>query len=316
MFRLSIIIPLYNVENYIEECLRSILTQLIPEVEIVIVNDGSPDKSIHIVKSILGTLDDSISKQFVIVEQENQGLSVARNTGIAHAQGEYIGFIDSDDKVMPNYFNKLIKVIDLNKYDIIDFNLINSLGVEVKTRDGNTNSLDSVFQYGNWFSPGRVIKKHLLINNNFMPGIYYEDLALTPILYTKAKATTHINQPLYWYRLNPEGITQSSSDEKNALTINSFEFILNHYLKLYEEDGNPYLYYIIAQSFFLLCVNACRKVSLYESIKYLSMYNKQVQTINNDIANSLSLNPKLKFFLKFPRSYLINYNLYCKLRNI
>lgn len=317
MFKLSIIIPVYNVEKYIEECLKSIIDQLVPEVEIIIINDGSPDDSINIVKSILRKLSKCMSKQFVIIEQENQGLSVARNTGITYANGKYIGFLDSDDKFMPNYFEEIIKVIDCNAYDIVDFNFINSLGTELKTRSRKTSGLSSVFQCGNWFCPGRVVKSQLLTSNKFIPGIYYEDLALIPILYTKAKATAHIDQPLYWYRINPEGITMSSSDEKNALTISSFKFILNHYLTLYQKERNPYLYYIIVQSFFLLCINACRRFSLYESLKYLSVYSKQVNAVTKDTnAKSISLTPKLKLFLTIPKSYLLNYNLYCKLRTI
>lgn len=90
----SIIIPVYNVEQYIEQCLSSIYAQDISEdiFEVIAVNDGTPDNSMSIVKTIA-----SQHKNLVIINQENQGLSVARNTGLDHAKGEYIWFVDSDD---------------------------------------------------------------------------------------------------------------------------------------------------------------------------------------------------------------------------
>ena len=90
----SIIIPIYNVEKYIEQCFTSIYAQDISEdiFEVIAVNDGTPDNSMSIVKTIA-----SQHKNLVIINQENQGLSVARNTGLDHAKGEYIWFVDSDD---------------------------------------------------------------------------------------------------------------------------------------------------------------------------------------------------------------------------
>lgn len=90
----SIIIPIYNVEQYIEQCFTSIYAQDISEdiFEVIAVNDGTPDNSMSIVKTIA-----SQHKNLVIINQENQGLSVARNTGLDHAKGEYIWFVDSDD---------------------------------------------------------------------------------------------------------------------------------------------------------------------------------------------------------------------------
>ncbi|HBM8571239.1 TPA: glycosyltransferase, partial [Escherichia coli] len=102
---LTLIIPVYNVEAYIEECLESLFPQIANsknnDVEVIIVNDGTPDKSMDIVIHAIKKY--SLERQVRVVNQCNQGLSAARNTGIRLATGDYIGFIDSDDYVSENY---------------------------------------------------------------------------------------------------------------------------------------------------------------------------------------------------------------------
>lgn len=115
---ISVVIPLYNKEPIIERSLKSVLTQDFDDFEVVIVNDGSTDRSVEIVRGI----DDS---RITLIDQENGGPSKARNTGVKHAKGEWIVFLDADDELLPNtldYFNTLIQtyrdidIIDCNKY--------------------------------------------------------------------------------------------------------------------------------------------------------------------------------------------------------
>lgn len=102
MKELSFIVPVYNVEDYLEECLDSLLKVQNIDYEIVIVNDGSKDNSLNITKKYKDEHDEVIR----IISQENQGLSVARNAGIDNAYGEYLVFIDSDDYIIPENFTK------------------------------------------------------------------------------------------------------------------------------------------------------------------------------------------------------------------
>ena len=90
MIKLSVIVPVYNVENYVSECIESIVSQTLKEIEIIVINDGCTDNSIENIKKIK-------DKRIMIVDKENGGLSSARNRGIKEAKGEYIIFIDSDD---------------------------------------------------------------------------------------------------------------------------------------------------------------------------------------------------------------------------
>lgn len=112
----SVIIPVYNVENYLKECLDSVLNQTYKNIEVIVINDGSTDKSLHI-------LEDYSSKfnNIKIIDQENSGQSVARNKGLENAKGKYIYFLDSDDYILPDTLKKLIKKLEMNNLDIIRF---------------------------------------------------------------------------------------------------------------------------------------------------------------------------------------------------
>lgn len=315
MFKLSIIVPIYKSQDYIKECMISILEQLPPEVQILCINDGTPDNSMQIIEAILDQYGENIRKQFVIIDQENQGLSGARNTGLQNADGEYIGFVDSDDKILPNFFNEILETISDSNYDIVDFNLIDSNGGQRFTRQGQLDTIDSVFKSSNWYCCCRVFKKTLFTKFRFTSDIYYEDLALTPKLYLNSKMTIHIAKPLYWYRLNENGITLNSTDKANQHTIKSFEVILNSYLESYYENPNIYYYYLIVNTYFLLCVNACRRFSLKKSFYYIKKYKNIIKGLNQheDSESKKLFTSKLLAFYRQPKLYILAYNLYRKL---
>jgi glycosyltransferase involved in cell wall biosynthesis len=115
--RLSIIVPVYNVEKYIERCLLSLLNQDIPksEYEIIVVNDGTPDNSADIAQSIADK-----NENIIVVHRENGGLSAARNTGMEHAHGEYVMFVDSDDYLMPNVLASMVDTATTQGLDILE----------------------------------------------------------------------------------------------------------------------------------------------------------------------------------------------------
>ena len=108
--KVSIIIPVYNVEKYLQKCLESLVNQTLKEIEIICINDGSTDKSEEILK-IFAQKDDRI----IVVNKENEGQSVARNVGIKLAKGEFLGFVDSDDWVDLDFFEKLYLLFTLLK---------------------------------------------------------------------------------------------------------------------------------------------------------------------------------------------------------
>lgn len=313
MYQLSIIIPIYNVEDYIEECLYSVLNQLPNNVEVICINDGSPDTSMQIVKSIIRSKNSSVQNQFRLIDQDNKGLSGARNTGIEQAQGEYIGFLDSDDKLCPSYFDSILEVISSDKaYDILDFDLINSTDKLYKTGSAD---LESTFSLMNWFSPARVYHRSLFKNNRFSLDIYYEDIDLTPQLYLEAKNIYHIDKALYWYRYNEQSITRSTNSSSNAKVINSLEFILKKYLDKYNQNNNKYYLVIAIQCFFLLCTAASNRFGLIKAVSYVTKYRSQIKIINiKDLPLSKKyIDKKILAFHRNPLSYIFLYNTYIKL---
>lgn len=113
---ISVVIPVYNVDKYITDCLESIVSQTFSEWEVVMVNDGSSDRSVEICKSFCER-----DSRFRVLEQENRGVSAARNTGIDACCGEYIFFMDADDTILPNTFEALNAVLHETKADMVSF---------------------------------------------------------------------------------------------------------------------------------------------------------------------------------------------------
>src|SRR5690625_1653273 len=113
---ISVIIPVYNVENYLVECMKSVVNQTYENIEIIAIDDGSTDNSLKILEDFALRNDN-----LTIVSQENSGQSVARNKGIKKAQGKYIYFLDSDDYILPQTFEQLINTLEENKLDLIRF---------------------------------------------------------------------------------------------------------------------------------------------------------------------------------------------------
>lgn len=305
MYKLSIVIPIYKVEKYIQECLESFIFSISPQVEVIIVNDGTPDESMKIIRTIISKLEPEIQSQFVLIDQDNHGLSVARNKGVQAASGQYVTFLDSDDKLNEDYFTEILPHLNNYKYDLIDFNMITSEGKLIKTSD---DSLQGVFSLMNWFSQARIIKKDIINRHPFTPGIYYEDLDTIPKIYLEAESIFHLEKTLYWYRTNNEGITRSLSLENSITTINSLEMILQSYYALYKKDNNPFYTIPLMQSFYMLCINACKRFSLQKSYHYLKKYeymdiniNKKVMPIDYKILDkkflAFSLSPKLYIYI-------------------
>lgn len=241
---LSLIIPIFNVEKYILECLQSVAKNLPQDnVEIILVNDGSPDRSMQIVDDFLKSLDEKLSSHFNVINQENQGLSAARNIGIKNSTGEYIGFLDSDDILNENALNEVISLLQYKKYDLIDFNIhrINDSGVRTDflkpimdqgAYDLNTDVLKLIFNQSAWYAWKRVYKRDLFRDIDFPVGVNFEDAYTVPFIYLKAKSIYVSHFEIIGYRFNPNGITQTMS-EKNLQDLRNASIKLSKYIESY-----------------------------------------------------------------------------------
>lgn len=218
---LSIIIPVYKVEDYIRRCLDSIYSQNVKEelYEVITIDDGSPDKSMVIVEEFAES-----HKNLTIISQKNQGLSVARNTGLQHAKGRYVWFVDSDDWIANDSLFTILNIITKQEYDIISSDVIKSYddssrnhAVE-RDRDRFIPSYKYLLDYPVGLSQRFVLNRQFLIDNelSFYPGIYHEDAEFGMRMIAKSCGVLHIKKHLYHYFQRSTGGIMSSWKLKNT----------------------------------------------------------------------------------------------------
>lgn len=186
--KVSIVIPVYKVEKYIERCLRSVFNQTYANIECIIVNDYTPDTSFIIAKNIVKSYQGSIDFKFV-EHEKNKGLSEARNTGVKMATGHYYFFLDSDDAIPPTSIEKLVETALLNDCPEIVMGVtkgVDANGNNVEVSSAQTKSFhdnSEVFQgYLNnlWYviACNKLVKKDIFADHKtfFLPGITHEDV--------------------------------------------------------------------------------------------------------------------------------------------
>lgn len=216
----SIIVPTYNVKHYIRECIDSILNQTYKNIEIIIVNDGSTDNSMYMINDYITSID-----KIKVINQENQGLSAARNSGIEKANGKYIAMIDSDDKIKPDFIKNLVKTAMQTNADIVrgsfrDFHGNIPAGwVADFVTDPNTGPqvldqfLDQNTSFVVWSS---LYSREFLNNNNlrFTPGILLEDGDFTCRAYMAAGVVITTQYTDYMYRIRSGSILTSNNAKR------------------------------------------------------------------------------------------------------
>ena len=210
---ISIIIPMYNVEQYFPRCIESVINQTYKKLEIILVDDGSTDLS--------GTLADQYAEQdqrIKVVHQPNGGNAVARNTGLKQVTGNWILFVDSDDYVEPNYvellYNTAIKYdadLSLCNLQVYEWNHPQKItGKNKATVKSTAEALSSLF-YQKGTTPGpcaKLYRTKLFKNISFPVGKICEDLAITYQLFARAKKVVFNSQTLYYYLTNPSSTMQ------------------------------------------------------------------------------------------------------------
>ncbi|MCK3658646.1 hypothetical protein A4G18_07980 [Pasteurellaceae bacterium Pebbles2] len=224
----SIIVPIYNVEDYLLDCLESINSSMNELCECLLINDGSTDESALMAQKFCEQ-----HSHFRLYHKDNGGLSDARNFGLSLAKGEYIIFVDSDDVVhcrlieFLDYatrqrdvdivyllFSKFYKYPNtlFDNNDVVLNNIIGSISKETLAQEPN-------------FAWARVVKKELYTNNLFPKGNIYEDVVTTPILTYRANTIIKINEPMYGYRKRANSITTGVAEKQFRMfeSVNALE---------------------------------------------------------------------------------------------
>lgn len=247
---ISVIVPVYKAENYLDRCVKSILSQTIRDLELILVEDGSPDRSGEI-------CDDWLEKdsRVKVIHQENAGAGAARNAGLAIAQGDYIGFVDSDDWIHPQMYEVLYSSLSHNNCDMAMCGMINCnkynaqiLPVEIQPahikmqremilRFFRVHGEDSsILQLGT-----KLIKSSVLKNFKFIEGTINEDVAATYYFVTHTYRTAIINNKLYNYFINKTGVTKSSVSMRDMEYIHAYKRIMEDVQRKYP-DFKTYAY--------------------------------------------------------------------------
>lgn len=234
-YRFSCIVPVYNVELFLEECLESITKQTFSDFEIIIVNDGSTDNSQSICEEFLAN---NPSYNITLINQKNGGLSAARNSGIERARGQYVLFIDSDDYIAPDSLEQFDKIIGNEEPDIVASyaNTVDEFGhvmMKFSYRNVTSSCIEGIEFLNNGYRDNAIVAcapmnayKLLLIkenNLNFQEGILHEDELWMPLIFKKAKSVKEGKFLFYFHRIRKGSImhapTSSMRGSKDIIYI-------------------------------------------------------------------------------------------------
>lgn len=280
---ISIVIPAYNVEKYIAQCINSINKQTFNDYEVIIVDDGSTDNTLNVVK-------DNITDKYKVISQKNKGAGMARNAGIEIARGKYITFMDSDDFLYNEYcLEKIASLVKEQSPDVVTYKMVryyqNSekflieddylVGKEIY--NNSNDYLKNAIEISRLsISPcDKIIKTSIIKGNKilFKTMAMLEDIDWSLHLYKYTKKIVIYNEPIYVYRKERQGSTTSFYNQKKILACSNFVF---DWCKLCKNNKEVYydlcLHYISYQYTILLAaIN--KKNSTKENIKKLKSYS-------------------------------------------
>lgn len=300
MPKFSIIVPVYNVEKYIKKCLDSVFAQTLKDFEVIVINDGTKDKSIELIKNY----------DVKIINQKNQGLSAARNRGVKESRGEYLLFLDSDDYLEKDTLKELNESFK-NNPDIVRFQ------IREVYEDGKVINYQEIpFNNKNGVEAFKLFTKYHFVENawcyaikrkyylkekfSFKVGTYHEDFGLIPLVILKANIVNSIPYIGYNYVQRQGSIMNIKDYSKTEKKVDDF---YNHYLFLLEKSKKVNLDTTYFKSFIsnslILKITELKNT---EYKKYKKILKKQ-KVYDNLISDTLSRKIKKMIIKISPRIY-------------
>lgn len=323
--KLSIVVPIYNSEKSLKKCIESLINQTYKNIEIILVNDGSLDKSLEICNDYKKN-DDRIK----IINQKNQGAAIARKNGIENSTGDLISFVDSDDCICLDMYEKIIKELILTKSDIsicgyyFDYGGKLVPSFDKKKHHFKKDLLINYLKYDYiecmlW---NKVFKRELFINIKYENHKKGEDLLLCIQLINNAHAMCYYNEPLYYYYVNPNSIMRSKFkiDSLDELIIydKQYNFFKQNINKF--DEYEEYLVYKKLNCVIRIIRNMCDDLSYIKHRKVLKNLYYEMIGLYDKIHNKTIILPILHGYYKkiknFKYFYLTYIYLYNKLRKI
>lgn len=306
--KVSVIVPIYNSEKFLEKCIESIVNQTLKEIEVILINDGSKDNSHNICLKYL----ENYPQKIRYINNKNIGCSATRNLGIKLAQGEYITFVDSDDFIEPNMYEEMYNLITKNNLDLVITGvryLCN--GIEIRKRVPKANlKKNDIFYEKNLlcYVWNKLFKKDLIIKNNisFLETSHFgEDMVFCFIYYLYVKSVGVIDKVNYNYILH--GNNSVFNIEKRLDVFKSYKYLYD-YLKekqvsseIFDYFYKLYNLYAIGGSYMLLSNSKIILEQDYKKYKNIFL-EKNLSTINE---MKLPLKIKLYLYLWYFTSYVV-----------
>lgn len=309
MIKLSVIVPFYNVEKYIEKCLNSLINQTLQEIEVILVNDGSKDNSYIIAKEFEMKYPDKIK----YYEKANGGLGEARNFGINYATGEYIAFLDSDDYIEPTMYEEMYQKAKQEDADMVECDFWWEYPKKRKEDIGKTYLNQNEMLYkARVVAWNKIIKTEIYQKHpeaRFSVGLRYEDVEGFYKILPYIKKTAFVRKCFIHYVQRQDSIS-NTQNKRNEEIFNVLENVINYYKtnNLYDEYKTE-LEYIYSR--YLLCSSFLRIVKIKDKKIRKQLIEKTWENINYKFPNwkkneILNKNKELKnLYLKSINKYTI-----------
>lgn len=302
---ISIIVPVYNVEQYLTKCLQSILIQTYQNFELILVNDGSTDNSLVICEEYKKK-----DSRIRIINKENGGLSSARNAGLKEMKGDYIVFIDSDDWIEKDYLQKLFDSLLDNNADIVQCNFIKEdihgrtlqKFCDNKVVTEGKNFIKNLYNRKTYLQTvvvwNKIYRKEIFTNTLFDEGIHHEDEAIIHELLYKASKIVCIDNILYHYIVRQNSITQQRLSPKSLDAIYALEKRM-----IFFKNNNEYILLSMTMPiYFRLLVKFTNKFKNSKNSNYGEIVNElesKIKACKSDlkINKFMSLQTKVLWYL-------------------
>lgn len=309
---ISVIVPVYDVDKWLDECVESIVNQTHKNLEIILVDDGSPDRCPQICDE-WAKRDSRIR----VIHKENGGLSTARNAGLDICTGDYIGFVDSDDFIESNMYEILYREIKEKNVDAVRYamcryregNIYHVQHIDKEKYYNRENLLDCYFYHKEDICGGvcdKLFCADLFSDVRFPEGVNSEDYYVNVKLYSKINKMYYNNNPLYYYRLRDESITRKKKVDEHALDKIIISDMVGEYVSknIPERKNDAIAFRAIAR--FSVYYEAMKKIHdkkmEHEWKKDLRRYNKNVLT-NNKFGSAFKI--KYLWFGFLTNSYML-----------
>jgi glycosyltransferase, group 2 family protein len=300
MKKVSVIIPVYNVENYLRKCLDSLVNQTLKDIEIIVVNDGTTDNSQEIINEYVK----KYPKKVVSIIQENGGQGAARNTGLLHAKGEYIGYVDSDDYVEENMYEELYKKAKEEDSDIV---ICGNNVVKENYELFSKEDVDKEFLLGKMAVWNKIYKKNIIVDNKiqFRSKVWYEDLDFTMKVYFSSKKISYVDKPLYNYLLREGSTMNNNNIKRNLELIEAFDSLIDYCKdkKIYNKAKDEIEFLCIYHMYIFATTRVLNTNNKYKD--KIEIINKFKNYINSNFPNF----KQNKYLYLLPKRRKLIYNL-------